>query len=336
MSIQIARIEYELPATIVTNAALKVENPSWDMDIVEQKAGVRQRHVADASVTSYDLARTAAERLLAAEPGLRDRLDALVFCTQTPDYPMPPNACILQGALGLRETVMAFDINLACSGYLYGLAIADGLVASGRANEVLLVTADTYSKLIHPKDRSAAVLFGDGAAVSWLKPGSNGTGVVGLECGTDGRAYARFIVRAGACRLPKSPETASPKTDQSGNVRTAEHIEMDGMGILAFVNSKIPKHVCALLARHNMTVDDVDLFIFHQASKLALDSLVKMLRIPPHKNFENLSTVGNTVSASIPIALAQAQAAGRACPGNLVLLCGFGVGLSWGSALVRL
>lgn len=336
MTVRISAIEYELPATVLTNAALHDENPSWDMRLVEARAGVRQRHVAAATETAYDLGRAAAQRLLGSQPGLRERVQAVIFCTQTPDYIMPPNACLLQATLGLPETVLAFDFNLACSGYVYGLALGRGLAAAGLARDILLVTGDTYSKLIHPADRSARVLFGDGVAASWLTASDGSTGVLDVECCTDGHGYERFIVRAGGCRLPRSALTAQPQVDGSGNMRTAEHIEMDGMGILSFVNTKLPGHVRRLLDRNGLTIDDVDLFVFHQASRLALDSLVRLLRIPPAKSYDNLATVGNTVSASIPIALAQALAEGRVRSGSLVLLCGFGVGLSWASALVRL
>lgn len=336
MTVRISAIEYELPGTVLTNAALQDENPTWDMNVVEARSGVRQRHIAAADETACDLGRSAAERLLRSQPGLRERVQAVIFCTQTPDYIMPPNACLLQAALGLPETVLAFDFNLACSGYVYGLALAQGLAAAGLAREILLVAGDTYSKLIHPKDRSARVLFGDGVAASWLTASDRSTGVLDVECCTDGQGYDRFIVRAGGCRLPKSVLTAQPQVDSSGNVRTAEHIEMDGMGILSFVNTKIPGHVRGLLHRNGLKTDDVDLFVFHQASRLALDSLAKILRIPRAKSYDNLATVGNTVSASLPIALAQALAEGRVGPGSLVLLCGFGVGLSWASALVRL
>ncbi len=332
---RIRDIAVYLPEQVVTNDDLNRQHPEWDMARVAARAGILSRHVAADTETALDLAVKACHLLLARNEGLRTKVDGIIFCTQTGDYVMPPNSCVLHRALGLKDAVFALDTNLACSGYVYSLTVAQGLLLAGTCSNVLVVTADTYSKLIHPRDRAARTLFGDGAAVSWLSLSDDGQGITDTLCETSGKGFEIFWVPAGGARTPRSAQTDVETTNASGNVTTPSHIQMNGMGVLSFVNSKIPSHVNALLARNQLSAADVELFVFHQASKLALEALTRSLKLPPDKVFDNLAHVGNTVSASIPIALAEAQKAGRLREGNRVLLCGFGVGLSWASAVVQ-
>ena len=335
MRVKIKDIAYHLPEQVVSNEALHQENPTWDMDLVEARSGVLKRHISPDGETALDLVFQACQKLFSKNGEVRDQIDGLLFCTQSPDYIMPPNSCILHKMLKLPESVLAFDFNLACSGHVYGLALAQGLILSGMATSVLLATADTYSRYIHKQDRSARVLFGDGAAVSWMTVSDSTQGIIDIQCATSGEGYEKFIIPAGGCRMPKSKETALPRRDASGNVRTLEHIQMDGMGILVFVNSKVPQQIRSILARNHLTLDDIDLFVFHQASKIALDSLTRLLKIKPERVYQNLREVGNTVSASIPIALKDALDKGRVSRGDKVLLSGFGVGLSWATAIME-
>jgi 3-oxoacyl-[acyl-carrier-protein] synthase III len=335
MGVIIQDIAYHLPETILANEELHRQNPDWDMERVAHRAGVMRRHIAGADETALDLAVVACEKLFAANTSLKDAVDAIVFCTQSPDYVLPGNACLLQGRLDLPEHVLAFDVDLACSGYVYGLAIAEGLLLSGRAKNVLLVNGDTYSKYVHQRDRSARVLFGDGAAVSWICQREDRVGLRDFRFATCGQKCDSFCVPAGGCRRPHSEETARPITDKDGNIRTLDHIHMDGMGILTFVNSRVPGQIKDLLGKNGLTVADVDLFVFHQASKMATDSLARLLRIPAEKVFLNLADVGNTVSASIPIALKDAMIAGKCPSGSKAIFCGFGAGLSWATALYQ-
>lgn len=334
MKAEIREIEYYLPKTVLTNEQLALENPSWEMPRIEKRCGVKERHIASAQETALDLAFQACLRLFVENPDLKERVDALIFCTQSADYIMPPNACVLHGRLDLKETALSFDINMACSGYIYGLAVARGLLVSGVAKDILLVNADTYSKYVHKEDRSARVLFGDAAAVSWIT--ASDSGILDMECSTLGKEYEKFIIPAGGCRIPKSAETSNTQKDSSGNHRSLENIQMDGIGILTFVDSKVPSQVNRLLLRNKLSVKEVDLFIFHQASNIALDSLTRLLRLQASQVFRNISLIGNTVSASIPIALKDARSQGRLQKGAKVVLCGFGVGLSWGTALLEI
>jgi len=329
-------IASHLPNQVVTNAELSEAFPAWDMDRVAKRAGVLQRHVAGPAETALDLGVAASRALLDRHPGLVDQIDGIIFCTQTPDYLMPPNSCVLHGELGLGDDVLALDTNLACSGYVYSLALAEGLIVAGTCTNVLVVTADTYSRLINPRDRAARTLFGDGAAASWVRATADErTGLIDVLCATSGNGYDKFFVPAGGARTPRSADTAREQVDGSGNVHTEEDIHMDGLGVLAFVRAKVPTQVRALLDREGLMVADLDLVVFHQASKLALDVLTKALKLPEERVFRNMASIGNTVSASIPISLEQARSEGIIAPGSLVLLCGFGVGLSWASALVR-
>jgi 3-oxoacyl-[acyl-carrier-protein] synthase-3 len=334
--IEIESIAYTLPSRCLSNSELRAEYPDWDFERLEKRTGVFQRYVAADGETALDFALRACEELIAEDRLRPAEIDAVVFCTQSPDYIMPPNACLLHGKLGLRSDVLAFDTNLACSGYVYGLQLAASLIGSGACKRVLLATADTYTRYIHPGDRATRCLFGDGGAVSVIGTAKNGHGVRYIRCGTAGKHYDKFMIPAGGMRIHRSAETSRAATDRSGNVRTAEHIQMDGLGVLSFFNATVPQSVRQVLADNNLSMSDVDLFIFHQASQVALDSLVAALRIPREKMLYDLAETGNLVSASIPVALRRALDSGRAKPGQLALLCGFGVGLSWGTALVDL
>lgn len=334
--IAIESIAYAFPERCLSNAELRADYPDWDFDRLEKRTGVMRRFVAAEGETALDFAIQACERL-AAEDRLRPaEIDAVIFCTQSPDYIMPPNSCLLHGKLGLKTEALAFDITLACSGYIYGLQLASSLIQSGAASRVLLATADTYTRYVHPGDRATRCLFGDGGAVSVIARSENGRGIRSIRCGTAGRHYEKFIIRAGGMRVERSAETARETVDQSGNVRTAEHIAMDGLGVLSFFNSTVPCAVKKALAGNGLAIADIDVFVFHQASQIALDSLTTALQIPAAKMVVDLADTGNLVSASIPVALARALETGRARPGQLAVLCGFGVGLSWGTALVDL
>jgi 3-oxoacyl-[acyl-carrier-protein] synthase-3 len=335
MRADIRAISYVLPEGVVTNEMLSAENPTWDMRRVLSRTGVASRHIARPEETAYDLACRACDGLLADHPDLRGRIDAILFCTQSEDYLLPANSTLLHGYLDLREEVFAIDYNLACSGFVYGLALAQSLFASGIAKDVLLVTADTYSKHIHPGDRAARTLFGDGAAATWISSSDRGRGILDVLCASSGKDHGMFIIPAGACRLPRSAETSRARTDLTGNIRSLETIHMDGSAVLSFVESRVPPQVTTILERNGMSMEEIDLVIFHQASKVTLDSLCRLLDVPREKAFTNLRDIGNTVSASIPIALKDATDQGRVRPGNRILLSGFGVGMSWATAILQ-
>ena len=307
-------------------------HPTWQMEQVALRTGVQQRAWCNENETALDLAETACRKVLSRLDCATSDVDAVLFCTQSPDHIMPPNACLLQARLGLNKTVAALDFSLACSGFVYGLYLAKALIASGAAQRVLLVTAETYSKWMHPDDRGPMTLFGDGAAATLIVGGRDGIG--SLSLGTDGRGASTFIIPAGGARKPTAADTPQPRTDSSGNVRTAENIYMNGGAVLDFVKKEIPRFVRMLLSQANTSFDLIDLVIFHQASQVTLDHLNRALHIPAEKQFSNLTNVGNTVSASIPMAIRDAETQGVLQSGMQLLIVGFGVGLSWGGGLL--
>lgn len=336
MNAQLAAIAYYLPERVETNADLAAKYPAWNLGQVHERSGVASRHIAGPDETAFDLSLKACEKLFAApafDGGAVSRdVDGIIFCTQSPDFIMPSNAHLLHAALELPDEVLAFDFNLACSGYVYGLALAQSLIGAGLASAILLVTADTYSKYINPGDRSARVLFGDGAAATLLTA-ANAPAFAGFELWSRGKAYDKFYIPCGGLRRPKSPATAVASADRNGNLRSPDDIYMDGLAVWSFINSAVPKQIEALLAKNGRSLADIDKFAFHQASKLTLDSLVKILDVPPAKVLGNLAAIGNTVSSSIPILIKDAIDAGNLRRGERVLLSGFGVGLSYASAI---
>jgi 3-oxoacyl-[acyl-carrier-protein] synthase-3 len=331
--IGIEAMAVSLPSAVVTNEDLAAENPAWRMDQVAAKSGVKSRHIAAPGETTLDLAIHACETVLQQVP--REDLDGIVFCTQTPDYLMPSNAFLLQEKLGLADRILAFDINLACSGFVYGLAICRGLILGGQGSRLLLVNGDTYSRLINPGDRSARVLFGDGAAATVVSAATARLKLLDFELWSSGRNWRKFCIPAGGFREPKGTSTGQVEVDGSGNRRSREDIHMDGLGVWSFISTIMPRQIDTILSRNGLQIGDIDLFVFHQASELTLDSLERNLKIPRGKSFRYLETVGNTVSASIPIALAMAEKEGRLAPGMRLLIAGFGVGLSAGTALIE-
>ena len=329
----IAAIDYALPARQVGNSELAALHPDWQMSQVVLQTGVESRYWCDASETALDLAEVACRRLFARLDVSSSRIDAILFCTESPDHIMPPNACLLQHRLHLARNIAALDFSLACSGFVYGLYLAGALVRSGAARHVLLVTAETYSKWMHQDDRGPMTIFGDGAAATLVSAGEEGIG--DCQMATDGGGGACLMVPAGGARLPRSPQTAEPIVGPNGNVRSAENFVMNGAAVLDFVKKEIPLLVRNLLERASLSLKDIDLVLFHQASRVTLDHLHRVLNIPTNKQYCNLARVGNLVSASIPVALRDAELAGVLQTGMRVMLVGFGVGLSWGGCIVN-
>lgn len=334
MGLIIEQIEYYLPENKVTNNDLSIENPSWEMEKAEGKSGVKNRYLALEDETSLDLAIKAIDKLHLKDGTQLDKINAIIFCTQSPDYIMPANSFLIHKHFKFSEKVWSFDLNLACSGYVYGLAIAKGMIESGMAKCVLLVTAETYSKYTNPKDRSTRILFGDAAAASILTNDIS-KGIIDIILSTSGEKFDTFYIPAGGMKTPKNIDTKQISSDSSGNSKSLENIHMNGFAVWQFISKKVSEQITELLNRNNLSVDDIDLFVFHQASKLTLDSLIKALGVSSNKVFTNIEKVGNTVSSSIPIALKDAEDAGKLKRNNLIILSGFGVGLSWGSILMK-
>lgn len=330
----IVAIEYAFPQKKVSTEELAEKHPQWKLDQVILRTGVETRYWCQPGETALDLAEIACRRLITRTGNDLQQIDVILFCTQSPDYIMPANACLLQHRLNLPRKIAALDYNMACSGYIYGLFLAKALIVSGSAQSVLLVTAETYSKWMHPDDRGPITLFGDAAAATIISAG-NQPGLGEITLATDGGGANSFFVPAGGARLPCSPTTKRTIEDRNGNIRTSENLFMDGSAVLDFVKQEIPLLVKALLKQAELTLDDLDLVVFHQASQVTLDFLHRALHVPIHKQFSNLLHVGNTVSASIPIALREAEVQGMLKAGMKVMVVGFGVGLSWGGCIIN-
>jgi 3-oxoacyl-[acyl-carrier-protein] synthase-3 len=336
MQAAIAAIEYALPEKVVSTADLSAEFPEWSVDKIDQKTGISERHVAAPDECASDLAVAAARKLFDSGACRPDSVDYLLFCTQSPDYLLPTTACLLQNRLGIPKTAGAMDFNLGCSGYVYGLGLAQGLILSGQASTVLLLVAETYSKYLNPRDRSVRTIFGDAGAATLLSASDAPEPLIGpFVYGTDGSGGPNLIVPAGGSRLPRSAQTAVAVEEEGGNVRSRNNLYMNGAEIFTFTLDVVPQAVETLLKKAGHELADINLVVFHQANRYMLDHLRKRLKIPPEKFEVVMSHCGNTVSATIPIALKHAALEGRLPNGALVMLVGFGVGYSWGATLLR-
>ncbi|MBK8091134.1 MAG: ketoacyl-ACP synthase III [Verrucomicrobiaceae bacterium] len=332
MNVFIKAIEYHLPERVLGNEELSREFPEWTPERIEAKIGITERHIAAEGETAADLGVKAAQKLFASGACTPADIDFLLFCTQSPDYCLPTSACVMQHRLGLPTTAGALDFNLGCSGYVYGLSLAKGLIETGQAKRVLLITADTYSKFMHVQDKSVRTLFGDAAAATLLEAGEQES-VGPFVFGTDGAGAHHLIVEAGAARKPQSSDEVS--WDEHGNPKSESCLFMNGPEIFAFTQDMVPKSIDTLLAKVEMKHDDIDLFVFHQANQYMLEFLRRKIGIPKEKFVVSMRTTGNTVSATIPIALREAQKEGKLHAGMKIMLVGFGVGYSWAATLLR-
>lgn len=330
MKIYIKDIQYYVPERRLANEELVREFPEWSVEKVASKLGVQERRIAAVGETAADMAVAAARKLLDNGTVGRDEIDFVLLCTQSPDYFLPTSACLIQNRLGLRTDIGALDFNLGCSGFVYGLSLAKGLIAANVASNVLLLTAETYSKHIHPKDKGNRTIFGDGAAATLIA--RDGFAEIGeFSLGTDGRGANNLIVRNGAARNPQP--AGDLRFDEGNNPVSSDFLYMNGAAIVNFTLEAVPTLVAETLKRNALGQDDIDLFVFHQANKYILNFIRKKIHIPESKFYYYLESVGNTVSSTIPIALFHAREEGASL-GN-VLLAGFGVGYSWGGTVLK-
>lgn len=326
----LAAIEYYLPKNLISNQFLSKQFPEWSSEKISSKTGVNQRFKSEKNELSSDMAFKAALKLINKCSIDRNKIDFLILCTQSPDYFLPTTACILQDKLDLPSNCGAFDFNLGCSGYVYGLAISKGLIESGIANNILLITSETYSKYIHKNDKGNQTIFSDGASASLIS--KNGFAeILNFDLGTDGSGYEKLIVKEGALRNRTFSNDFN--IDSKGKISTESYLYMNGPEIFSFTSRMVPDLVKNTLRKNNIKFSEIELFVFHQASKFVLDHIRKKIKIPIDKFFLNIENVGNTVSSTIPIALKDAINE-KKCHGK-VLLAGFGVGLSWAGTILN-
>lgn len=303
---------------------------------LKKTIGLDRRRVVEAGTTALDLCERATLHLLDAMKIEASAIDGMIFVTQTADYPQPCNAAVLHGRLGLAKHCAAMDVNLGCSGYVYGLWLAHMMVSAGGCERVLLLAGDTLSRQVNPNDRSVAPLFGDGGSATLIE--SCGDSEAWFDLSTDGSGYEKLIVPAGGMRMPCSQVTQTTATDDEGNVRSLENLFMDGPEIFNFSITEEPQSVREILSFAGMDVGEIDYFVFHQANRYILSNIAKRLKLDPARvPSKTVEQYGNQSSASIPCALCGELAEPLNEPhSKRVLLSGFGVGLSWASAIIMI
>lgn len=330
-------IKSYLPIQKLTNEKLCEEYPDWNVEKIYDKTGISTRAIAGKDECVSDLAVAAAEKLFAEGICRKEEIEFLMLCTQSPDYFLPTTACIVQDRLGLPTGCGAFDFNLGCSGYIYGLSVVKGMIEAGIIKNALLITSETYTKYLHPSDRSVRTIFGDGASATFVASTENDEELIGpFIFGTDGSGANELIVPAGGSRMPISPDTALEEAFDGGIYRSPQNLYMDGAEIFNFTIRTVPATVRNLLVKANKSIDAVDMFIFHQANRFMLESLRKKIKIPEEKFCINNEHYGNTVSSTIPMALEIELDKGNIKKGDVVMLVGFGVGLSWAATVIKI
>ncbi len=335
--VKIVAVSTHLPNMILSNEELAAIFDGWSAEKIYEKTGIRNRRIAEDDETALDLGTAAAEKLFATGIIAREEIDYLIFCTQAADYILPTSACVMQHRLGLKKSVGALDITLGCSGFVYGLSLASGLISGGMASKILLVTADTYSKFIHPRDRSVRTLFGDGAAATLIARTTLGdSGAMGhFVFGTDGSGAHDLIVETGGSRLTKTPQTAEEKEDDSGNIRSRDNLYMNGGAVMNFTLREVPAMFAQLKLNAELQTEDFDFVIMHQANLFMLEALRKKLKIGVEQTPYYFEEIGNTVSSTIPFVLESMYGRQLAAPGKKAALLGFGVGLSWAGCVLE-
>lgn len=331
-------ISYYLPKEILDNIGLSIMHPEWSVEKISEKTGIYERHISGKNELSSDMAISAIEIFFQEHKIKKEEIDFLLFCTQCPDYLLPTTACIIQDKAGLPKSCGALDFNLGCSGYIYGLGLAKGLVESGQAKNVLLITAETYSKLINEKDKSNKTIFGDAATVSLITSEPNEISFKAslhkFVYGTDGSGYEHLIVRNSGMRSHN--EQSEDEFSETGVfVKNDNFLYMNGKEIFQFTAFEIPKLIKKVLEENFIELDNIDMFVFHQANEFMLDFIRKRCLIPEEKFFISIKDVGNTVSSTIPIALRRAIKQNKIKANDKVILAGFGVGLSMGAAMIK-
>jgi 3-oxoacyl-[acyl-carrier-protein] synthase-3 len=337
MAIYIVNSFYYLPQKILSNKDLSVEFSDWDSTKIHNKTGIDERRIANIDETALDLSVKATIPLLNYCNNHNVKIDYLIYISQTHDYLFPGNSTLLLKKIGLNG-IPSIDVNLACSGYVYGLNLAYSLISANQAKNVLLVTSDTYSKIIHKYDKSVRTLFGDGSSATLISnlPITKGMNLelIDFSLGSNGDKFDSLYVKDGGFRNPIKQSSYIEKIDDKGYTRRDVDLFMNGEEILNFTMDVVPKNILSLLEKNKLTINNIKYFLFHQANKFILDFLGRSLKITSKLVIDLLHN-GNTTSSSIPILLSKNFSSLNICDGEYLLFSGFGVGLSWGSVLVK-
>lgn len=324
MKSYIKAISTYFPKNILTNDAISAQFPEWNSEKILQKIGIEQRYIAQEDECASDMAAKAVLNLIEEHHLDKNAIDFLLLCTQTPDHILPTTACIVQEKAGLPTSCAALDINQGCSGYIYGLSLASSLIASGNFKNVILVTADTYTKYIHPRDKGNLSIFGDAATATLVS--TEGAYCIGKPTlGTDGAGAENLIIRNGGTRSP-----CNENPDDLDNF-----VDMKGGKIFNFIIKRTPEVVYNNLKTNNSDIKDIDLFVFHQANTHILNKVREEMEIPEEKFVIEMRYYGNTISSTIPIAFSEHLRKYPQKASEKIQFVGFGVGYSWGAICIE-
>ncbi|MCI3936832.1 ketoacyl-ACP synthase III [Chryseobacterium aahli] len=331
MKAYIKAISYYLPEKIYTNQDLVEDFPEWSVDKIAEKVGIDERHIAAEDETAGSMAEKAALNLFEEWNIDSSEIDFVMLCTQSPDYFLPTTACVIQNNLNIPTNSGAIDFNLGCSGYVYGLALAKGLIVAGVAKNILLLTAETYTKHINPIDKGNKTIFGDAAAATLVSTDGMAE-IKEFVLGTDGKGAENLMVKTGGMKYKNKMDQV--EEDENGAEKHSDYLYMNGSKIFNFTQNNVPKLAQQTLEKNNLEKSDIDLFVFHQANKYMMEFLRKKMKIEEEKFYYYMNKVGNTVSSTIPIALSEAMKEGKT-EGKKIMLAGFGVGYSWAGTVLE-
>lgn len=322
-----------VPRHIINNYEYTEFFPKDEVKQVVDKIGIYERRFADSNTCSSDLCYAAAEKLIKDNNIDRSEIDLLIFISQTPDYRMPATSILLQDRLGLAESCMAFDINLGCAAFAYGLSVAYSMLYAGGIRKALILDGETRSKVYSPKDRRTAFLFGDGGIAALVEKDEK-FGDSHFSIHSDGSLCDLIKIEGGGYRRPSSLETVKEKVvDEFGNIRSDEQGFMNGSDVFSFVLAHIPKDIKNTMAQANVTKEEIDYFVFHQANDFMNKYIIKKLKLPIEKVPSTIAKYGNTSSVSVPLTIVSElnkEMNGK----KTLLLSSFGVGMSWSTAIV--
>ena len=332
--VRIAGLASAVPEHVRSNFGYAAEFGEEEVRKICSSSGVSQVHVAGAGMCASDLCLAATQRLLPALGWPADSIDGLIFVSQTPDYLLPATSCSLHGRLGLAKHCAAFDVNLGCSGYIYGLWLGAQLAAGGALRRILVLAGDTISRIVSPQDRSVAMLFGDAGSSTALEYNPEAAPLF-FELGTDGAGQNHIRVPAGLFRQRPNELTARRTKRDDANIRSDEDLFMDGAEVFTFTLAEVPGMIKATLQSAGWTIEDTDAFVMHQANQFMLQHLTKRMRLPAEKTVISMAKYGNTSSASVPLAITDCLRQKLEAGSLRLLLAGFGVGLSWGAVALN-
>jgi 3-oxoacyl-[acyl-carrier-protein] synthase-3 len=325
-----------VPRNISSNTDLLKDYPIEESNKIINNIGIKEKRYVDNETTASDLCFKSAETLLNEMNIDRSSIDMLIFLSQLPDYKIPATSPILQDRLGLSKDTACFDISLACSGYVYALSNAFAYASQNGINRVLLLVGETFSKIVSPKDRVNAPLYGDAGTATLIEKTTDANSEVFFSLYSDGSGFRSIVIEAGGARCPTNSTNIIPVEKEDGNIRSDSQVYMDGLEVFNFTLKVVPTSINEILKKTNKEKDQIDYYLFHQANKFMIDFFVKKLKIDPLKVPISLDAFGNVSSPTIPLTIVSRLKNELHLANKQILLSGFGAGLSWGAAILNL